>query len=697
MKEVYRLISVFLLLWNSALLAAVAEIPVEALEPTREQRQSTLYINKAIRSFHYKKQPLDDGLSVQILDRYLESLDPNKSYFTQQDIESFTSYRDRLDDALRWTNLDPAFRIFRVFRQRAEQRYTHALALLDKKYDFTVDEEYLFNREDEPWVADEAAMAELWRKRVKNDILSLRLTEKKPEEIIKTLRKRYEGALHRIRQMDSDDVYTLFINSYTLTLEPHTSFMSPRAAENFDISMRLSLEGIGAVLQMENEYTEVQRVIPGGPAAQSGEIGSGDRIVGVAQGKEGEMVDVVGWRLQDVVDLIRGTKGTVVQLEILPKETGTAGPAKTVTMVRNEIKLEDQAAQSSIIEGLPGMGASRIGVIDLPTFYRDFQGYSQGNEDFRSTTRDVRELLKKLQAQKVDGIVIDLRQNGGGSLIEATELTGLFIPSGPVVQVKNSSGEIDVETDPDPQQVYDGPLAVLVDRYSASASEIFAGAIQDYGRGIIIGEPTFGKGTVQSLIDLDRFAPDPDTKLGRLRITMAQFFRVNGGSTQFMGVEPDIRFPMAEYSGSEGERSLDNALPWAEIKPASHQTYKIGSLEHARRLHEKRIQSDLGFQFLLEQEKELKEIREEKQLSLQEQTRREEWDQQEQERRARENRFRASVGLPLISKEEKPDEKKSPEKDKQEEEAFKGIGLKEAARILADYVLSQSPRAVMAH
>ena len=699
MKMKYRVrFALFLLFWSLPLwanVANVAEVPIEQLQPTREERQATLIMSKVIGKFHYKHHALDNTLSAAIFDRYLKTLDPNKRYFTQQDIEHFNMYRDRFDDALRWAALEPPFDIFRVFRQRVKQMVQQELVLLQQDFDFTVDEQYRFDREDAPWAKDSKALAELWRKQVKNDVLSLLLTGKKMPEIRETLRKRYEGILHRIRQMNSEDVFQVFADAYTFSLDPHTSYMSPQASENFDISMSLSLEGIGAVLNLENEYTEVQRTIPGGPAAQSGQLHTGDRIVGVGQSTDGEMVDVVGWRLQDVVDLIRGPKGTVVRLQVLPQDAGSNGPSKIITLVRNKIKLEDQAAKKYVIKGLKGMGSLRIGVIEVPAFYRDFHGYSEGDKNFRSTTRDVRKLLHELAAEKVDGIVIDLRQNGGGSLIEATELTGLFIPTGPVVQVRSSDGQVDVENDPDPKLVYGGPLAVLVNRFSASASEIFAGAIQDYGRGVIIGEPTFGKGTVQSLIELDRYVRNPDSNLGRLRITMAQFFRINGGSTQFQGVIPDFIFPTAEDSNEDGERSLDNALPWAKIQPASYTHGKLGPLDHYRALSRQRMQADPGFQFLVKEEALLKSVRDQKVLSLQEKKRKQEWEQREQVRKEREQRFRASVGLPPLAKDEPVEDEKHSEQD-DEGEAIKRIGANEAARILADYIAGQAPRAAMA-
>ena len=365
---------VLALIWAVPLSATVTEIPLGQLEPTREQRQATLIIIRVIDKYHYKRQKLDDAMSRDMLDRYLESLDPNKSFFTRQDVERFEVYRDRLDDALRQARLEPAFHIFKVFRLRVDERVSQAVRLLDGQFDFTIDESYHFDRSEMPWAEDSMALGDIWRKRVKNDVLGLRLSGKQEGEIIETLRKRYQGIQRRTFQLTSNDVFQTFINAYTLSLEPHTSYMSPQVSENFDISMRLSLEGIGAVLRSDNEYTEVLRTVPGGPAKQSGEIKAGDRIVGVGQDRDGEIHDVVGWRLQDVVDQIRGPKGTVVRLQILPEDAGADGPTRTVTLVRNEIKLEDQAAKKSIIEGIDGLGQVRIGVIDLPAFYRDFQG-----------------------------------------------------------------------------------------------------------------------------------------------------------------------------------------------------------------------------------------------------------------------------------------------------------------------------------
>ena len=680
-----------LLLGATPLWASRQLVPIQELHPTAEQQQTASVIVKVIEKYHYKEVALDDAMSEMILQRYYDALDPNRSFFLAGDIMRFSDYRNKLDDYLKNARIEPAFEIFRLYRLRVNEAITHALKLLDGEFDFTIDESYVFEREKEPWAQTRTELNNVWRKRVKNDFLNLRLMEKEDSEIKKTLRERYQRLQSRVEQFDSNDIFQAFINAYTLSLEPHTSYMSPSTSENFDISMRLSLEGIGAVLKDEDGYTVVQKTIIGGPAEQSDLLHAGDRIVGVGQGLEGEVMDIVGWRLQDVVEQIRGPKGSVVQLEVLPK--GDATNRKTITLVRNKIKLEEQAAKSYVIDELDGMDKYRIGVVEVPTFYRDFAAEARGDEDFRSTTRDVRDLLVELKKQGVDGIVIDLRENGGGSLSEATELTGLFIDSGPVVQIKDAFGKIEVEQDPDQAIAYEGPLAVLVDRNSASASEIFAGAIQDYKRGIVIGEPTFGKGTVQTLVDLGRFVPGRKKDLGRLRLTMAQFFRINGGSTQHRGVVPDIQFPTAQYSNEYGERSLENALPWAQIRPANFITKGQGSMPSLINNHLLRIEKDAGFEMLVDQEKRFLELDKRTEVSLLEKRRRSEWEDREHERLLHKNRFRASQGLTAIKSSDQPDV--DDDQDDKETEATHRIELNEAARILMDSIRVSEPMAVM--
>ncbi len=676
--------------------AASPEVPISKLVPTPDHERTILVINRALKSFHYRKVAVDDAFAVKVVEKYIEALDPNRSFFQQRDIDRFARNLRRLDDDLVRGKLDLAFDVFRLYRERVDERVDHAISLLDKGFDFDRQEEYRFDRSEADRANSRAELDEIWRKRVKNDWLALRLSNKEDDKIPKLLRDRYEGLARRVRQFDNNDVFQTFVNAYTQTLEPHTSYMSPSISENFDISMRLSLEGIGAVLRADNEYTVIQRTIPGGPAQQSGQVHPGDRVVGVGQGLDGEIDDVVGWRLQDVVDKIRGPKGSVVRLQILPKSAGPDGKTREVSIVRNEIKLEDQAAKGYVIEDLDSAPGIRIGIIEIPAFYRDFRAESRGYDDFRSTTRDVRKLIGDLVGQGVKGIVVDLRGNGGGSLTEATALTGLFIDQGPVVQVKDSFGKVEIETDPEPGAVYSGPLGVLVDRESASASEIFAGAMQDYGRAIIIGEPTFGKGTVQTLIDLNRYVSGHDDDLGRLRLTMAEFFRVSGGSTQLRGVVPDIGFPTAQDMGKHGERALDNPLPWGRIEPAEYVPVSLESkLGILRQRSDQRIRRDAGFEMLSARERVLREVDDQIVVSLRERDRRLESKRRERVLEDQRDAFLRSQGIePVDEDAENPDE----EALEKQQETIARIQVMEAARILADAVRFDSsslPRAVM--
>ena len=606
MKRISILIA--LLLVSLPALAAVDTNSSLVLKPSIDQRIATNLATKFLTNWHYKDTRLDDELSSEIFDKYLELLDPNRVYFLGTDIAVFERYRSGLDDALRHSDLSPAYEIFNVYVDRVRQRANYSRSRVQQPFDFTIDEYYPFDREDARWAQNMEELDELWRLRVKNDYLRLKLTDKEDAAIVETLTERYDNLERRINELDTQDVFQFFMNAFAQSIEPHTAYLSPRTSANFEISMKLSLEGIGALLGRQSEYTTISRVVAGGPAAQDGRLKAGDRITAVGQGRKGKMVDVIGWRVDDVVDLIRGPKDTVVRLEILPEDVSISGLTSVIDIVRNEVKLEEQAAKSEIIE-LPvksSEGGSmdevvKIGVIDLPVFYLDFNGRAQNKPDYRSSTRDVRKLIAELEEQGVHGIVIDLRNNGGGSLLEATTLTGLFIDKGPVVQVRNREGRISLEEDVEPGMVWDGPLAVLVNRYSASASEIFAAAIQDYGRGLVVGEPTFGKGTVQSLLDLDDYAPSGTPGMGQLKITMAQFFRVNGSSTQKRGVVPDIRFPSAGDPKDYGERSFENALPWTSIDPARFDPN--GDLSHmvavADSRYQVRIVEDQEFSWLL--------------------------------------------------------------------------------------------------
>ncbi|HRQ65227.1 MAG TPA: carboxy terminal-processing peptidase [Xanthomonadaceae bacterium] len=666
-----------------------------ALAPKAGQSQAAVWATRFLTRFHYANQALDDDMSSKILDRYLQSLDSERLFFTAADIDSFEDLRGRLDDAIHDQSLEPAFTIFNLYVRRVAERTTHARAILQNEFDFGTDETYQSNRSEQPWAKDSEALDALWRMRVKNDIIRLKLAGRDIEDIRKTLDRRYANFEKRVRELNSEDVFQTFMNAYAVSIEPHTGYLGPRASENFNISMRLSLEGIGAVLQREDEYTVVRSIVPGGPAALSGKLKAGDRILGVGQGGSGPLVDVVGWRLDDVVELIRGPKDSVVRLDVQPAEAGPDGKHEVITITRQRIKLEEQAAKRSVIEIEEGGDARRIGIIALPTFYQDFEARRRGDPDYRSTSRDVSRLLEELKADGVDGVVLDLRNNGGGSLNEATELTGLFIESGPVVQVRNSQGRVDVETDRSKTVVYDGPLAVLVNRSSASASEIVAAAIQDYGRGIIIGEPTFGKGTVQNLIDLDQVANNESPRFGQLRMTIAQFYRISGGSTQHRGVVPDIAYPVSIDPDEYGESAYDNALPYTTIAPASYRAYGDLSalLPVLEARHIERVAADTEFQFWKEDIADFRERRKQTEISLNLETRRSERDALEARREAR-KKARQAAGLQVdAATEPVPDDGLTAEErgiaagaDADDDAQVDDVLLTEAARVLNDAI-----------
>ncbi|HKN78490.1 MAG TPA: S41 family peptidase, partial [Lysobacter sp.] len=495
--------------------------------------------------YAYRPRALDDALSQDIFKRYLEALDPGKLFFTAEDIKNFQPYATQLDDAIKSGQMEAPYAMFALYKQRVNERVAKARAeLKGDKFDFSGHDQYQYDREKAPW-ATTAQLDTIWSQSVRNDWLRLKLAGKKPDEIRKTLDKRYANLTSGVEDLNGEDVFQTFLNSYAGSIDPHTDYFTPRTAANFNLSMSLSLEGIGAVLQKQDEVVVIREIVPGGPAARSGKLKPGDRIVAVGQGTSGEMKDVVGWRIDDVVELIRGPKNTPVRLDVVPAEAGVDAKPSRLVLTRDKVRLEEQAAKAQTIT-VPGQDGTskKIGVIKLPAFYQDFEGRRKNANDYASATRDVARLLAQLKVQKVDGVVLDLRNNGGGSLTEAVELTGLFIDQGPVVQVRESGGRVSVEDDDQSGVAWDGPFAVLINRGSASASEIFAGAIQDYGRGLVIGETTFGKGTVQNLIDLDRWPANEESRFGQVKLTIAQFFRVSGGSTQHKGVVPDIRFPV---------------------------------------------------------------------------------------------------------------------------------------------------------
>ncbi len=590
------------------------------LAPTANEAQAAQLSARFLTRFHYDAQPLDDAMSARIYAAYFKQLDGEKVFFTQADMAKFAPLKTKLDDAIWNQDMSGPFSIFNVYVQRAVERMTYARSLLAKGFDFSADESYTFDRKDAALPKDQAELNDLWRKRTMNDWLRLKLAGKADADIRKTLEKRYTNYIERVRQLDGADAFQSFMTAYANTTDPHTDYLGPRAAENFDIAMKLSLEGIGAQLQGRDDYTVIYTLVPGGPAMKSGKLKSGDRIVGVGQGDSGAITDVIGWRLDDVVNRIRGKKDTTVRLEILPADTGLDGKHEIVTLVRQKVTLEDAQAKKKIVEIKDGNVTRKIGVIDLPTFYSDFGARSEGDKDFKSATRDVAKLLGELKAEGVQGVVVDLRNNGGGSLAEANTLTGLFIDQGPVVQVRSAKGQVDVQGDEAAGMAWSGPLAVLVNRGSASASEIFAAAIQDYHRGLIIGEPTFGKGTVQNLVDLDRFSHTGDDKpqFGELKMTIAEFFRISGGSTQLKGVTPDIAFPKNGDDKDFGESTYDNALKWTQIAPAQYTPVAnlAAYLPRLEQLHAARVAKSAAWKLMLDELAQFKVMRNKTSISL---------------------------------------------------------------------------------
>ena len=604
MKKVFRLTLITTSLCVAGLSFAVQPtIKVDALPKLEQEPQHATVSKRVTQLFsrnHYKSMLLDDELSSEIFDRYIEQLDYSRNIFLASDLAQFEKYRLLLDEDLTKGRLDPTYDMFALNLQRRYERFQYALSLLDKEITFDTPDEYVFDRTDAPWPKDLNELNEIWRQKVKHDALNLKLTGKKWPEIKKVLTKRYDNAIKRLTQTQSEDVFQTVMNAYARTIEPHTSYLSPRNADRFNMEMNLSLEGIGAVLQGEEDYTIVRSLVPGGPADKTKNLAADDKIVGVAQGDE-KMVDVIGWRLDDVVDLIKGPKGTTVRLEVLPAKASSDAGTKIVHIVRETVHLEDRAAKSEVIT----LGKDKIGVIDIPSFYVNL-------------SQDVDREITKLKADKVSGIVIDLRSNGGGALTEASLLTGLFIESGPVVQVRNNRNRIEVNGDADGKISYDGPLTVLVDRYSASASEIFAAALQDYGRALILGENTFGKGTVQQHRKVSRIYDFYEKPMGNVQYTIAKFYRIDGGSTQNKGVIPDILFPTPIDAAETGESVEDNALPWDQIKPANYNP--LGSFGNLVSVldekHKERMQNSPEFTYIYQDIEEYSKEKDRKTLSL---------------------------------------------------------------------------------
>jgi len=626
--------------------AALMAAPAHSLAPTEAQSDTLKELVEVIEERHYASRRYDDGLSAQHFVAYLDALDPQRMFFDAADIAEFSKWRLELDNAGRSGNLEPAFTMFDRYHQKLRQRLESILASLPDtlaQFDYSVEEYLVIDHSTMPWAEDTLELDDRWRKRLKNQALSLKMADKAASEIPATLERRYQNQLNRLDQYNAQDVFQIYANTLAEQYDPHTNYFSPRRAENFDINMSLSFEGIGAILQIDDEYAKVSRLVPAGPADKQGELKPSDLIIGVGQGKEGPIEDVVGWRLDEIVDLIRGPRNTTVRLEVIPGK-GKTDQRRVVPIQRNEVKLEEQAAQKKIIEFEDEKQTKhRIGVIDIPAFYIDFEGYRRGDKNYRSTTRDVNRLIDELVAEGVEGLVIDLRDNGGGSLQEANQLTGLFIEYGPTVQIRSAESRVWRDGKRRRSNYYEGPLAVMINRLSASASEIVAGAIQDYGRGIVVGEQSFGKGTVQSLVPLQE---------GQLKITESKFYRISGDSTQHRGVIPDIDYPSVFDPTQIGESALDNALSWDQISPARFNRYHDydAILPGLMALHQQRAANDPDYRYLEDQVEMAREARSVSALPLQESGRLAMRDEQESKALLIENRRRAAKGqAPLES------------------------------------------------
>ncbi|MGM0783490.1 carboxy terminal-processing peptidase [Halomonas faecis] len=663
-------------------LLLVSATALARIEPDDAHRQVAVEVAESLRYGHYADIEFDDEWSQTTFDRYLDILDGQRAFLLESDIEDFEHLETRFDDMLLDGELAEAYALYRRYHERAETRYEWLLARIDEGLTLTFDSDDRLetDRSDAPWATNEAELDELWRKRLKNAALTLDISGQSRDEIEANLRQRYEGQLTRLEQTNGGDVFGLFMAAVTGSIDPHTQYLSPHQGESFDIQMRLSLEGIGAMLQSDGEYVKVTSLVPGGPADRADVLEPADRIVGVGQ-EDGEMINVVGMRLDEVVDLIRGPKGSVVRLDVVPAEAVDMTRSHEVEITRDTVDLEEQAAKGEVIEVEREDSVRRVGVITIPTFYVDFDAWQAGEEDYRSTTRDVAREVERLQEEGIDSLMLDLRNNGGGALQEANSLLGLFIDRGPTVQVRDARGRINLYGDTESGALYDGPLAVLVNRLSASASEIFAGAVQDYGRGLVLGNATFGKGTVQTLSDLSH---------GQIKLTRAKFYRISGESTQHRGVEPDILFPNLIDPERIGESSLDNALEWDTVREVQYRTYgePWEYLETLRNRHERRADTHPNFVYL-EQRAELADhMREERtSVSLDREQRQREVEQQEAEQLALENQRREALGLEPL--EEWADARDGDEDD-QDDEPVDRAQVLEAAEILADYAeLSQ--------
>ena len=663
--------------------SSAADEPIADLVMNEHHKAISRRVSRFVEDVHYSRPRIDNSLSSAIFDSYLDFLDGNRLYFLHSDYTNLGAYRYELDDRVRSGELQPIFEIFNLWRLRNRERLDYAIKLLDEEPDYGVDEWYRFHRADLGWAQTEAEIRDIWRKQVKHDGLVRMLGQDITwEEAAEELRSSYGRRLRQNAQMNADDAFELFLNAVTHTIDPHSSYLTPRNSEEQRIHMSLLYDGIGATLELDDfGYVNVKNLIAGGPAEIGARLKPDDRITAVGQGASGEMVGVIGWRLDDVVQLIRGPGGTVVRLQILPAGTVPGSPEVVVDIVRDKVKMEERAAKSRIVEVPDETTTKKIGVIEIPSFYLDSAARNRGDEDYTSTTRDVERLVDELMADNIDGLIVDLRQNGGGHLSEAAELSGLFIERGPLVQLRETRGNVEVLNDPVPGAIYDGPLAVLVDRHSASASEIFAAAIQDYQRGLVVGQQTFGKGSVQNLFDLDRFMRGSED-YGQLTLTIGKYYRVTGESTQHRGVIPDIELPSRWDVESVGESTRDTALPWDRIQrtPFSAHRGDHAPVELLRTRQNERSMGDPDFNYMVSSIEAQRSLSDRKIVSLNLERRKAELEDRSQERLRRENERRTGLGLEPIS-----------DLEEIAEDEFPDILLDQATRIVADMAALDGP------
>ena len=677
-----------LLLAASAPLRSVASVDTHSspqeLRPNDRERKVSRIVGEMFERSHYSQLVADEKLSSQVFDHYLQALDGGRSYFLKSDIDEFERYRPQLAEAVRTGAVEPAFAIFQRLQERNRAAMTYALHVLDTEPDFTTDESFAYDRSKAPWLESQKDLDDLWRKRVENDALSLMLAGKSWTDSREVLRKRYERLLKRIDQVTADDVFETFLNAYAHVYDPHSNYFSPRSSEEYNIAMKLSYVGIGASLQLIDDYVTIINIIPGGPVAVGGQLKPNDRITAVGQGKAGEMVDVIGWRLDDVVQKIRGPAGSPVRLSILPAGATPGSKENVVEFTRNKVTLEAQAAQKKVRTIKEGDREYKIGIIDVPSFYQDSEAARAGDQTYRSTTRDVARLIGELKKEGIDGLVMDLRGNGGGLLTEATGLVGLFVKHGPVVQLRETGNKLEVLPDPEPGTVWDGPMAVLVDRTSASASEIFSAALQDYGRAVVVGQTTYGKGTVQNLYQLDHFALGPNAGFGELTVTIGKYYRITGDSVQNRGVMPEIDLPSVISLTEVGESTRDSALPWDRIRavPFDADHTLAAQVPVLKKKHLERLQQDPDLVALAGEVQNVETARSTKTVSLNLAKRKTEREEQEKERLNLINTRRLAHHEPPLTSLEKLDPEQEPD-----------ANLAESAHVVADLIALGAPPA----